>query len=196
METSEYEALEGIESESESESESEAAERRRWSPPARATGGGLYKPRPSSNAVSQVQLQAAMARVSDQLKKNSSAIGTVNSRVNTVSAVEKKDNEKREKDLKGIQEKIQLLALLPLLIKPSLTLGVAAGNLTPPAGTVNAAGTQATISADSGNTLNALLPLLLVGGLGGSGGLGSSSDGGMDSGTLLILALALSKGSF
>src|SRR5262245_11037450 len=51
----ESEAFEGLESESESESESEAAPRvGGWRTPSRATGRGLYTPRPSTNAVSQV----------------------------------------------------------------------------------------------------------------------------------------------
>lgn len=177
MET-EYEFVEG-------ESESEAAEARRWTPPKRASGSGLYKPPVKMNGagVSQTQLAAAMARVGDQLKQNSAAVSTVNSRVNAVSGAEKKDNEKREKDVKSTNEKLQLLTLLPLLIPPP-TYTVPTGGATE--GTV--------LKADATSTTNALMPLLLMGGLGGGSGLGSSSDGGMDSTTLLILALVLSGG--
>jgi hypothetical protein len=195
METSEYESLEAMEaeSESESESESEAAERRRqWKPPQRASGAGLYRPRPRMNGapVSQLQLQAAMARVGDQLKKNSAAVSTVNSRVNTVSSAEKRDNEKQGKDLKSINEKIQLLTLLPLLIQPSkVTVPAKSIDGTNPANPVP-------LTPDPVGTTNALLPLLLIGGLGGGGGLGSGSgtEGSMDSTTLLVLALVLSGG--
>jgi hypothetical protein len=139
-----------------------------------------------------------MSRVGDQLKKNSAAVSTVNSRVNTVSTAEKKDNDKREKEVKGVNEKIQLLTLLPLLVKPTFTIPYTATPPPPgsPPGTPPTIDTTkpVTVPADSASTLNALLPLLLIGGLGGSGGLGSSSDGTMDSGSLLILALALSGG--
>ena len=197
METSEYESLEAIEaeSESESESESEAAERsRRWKAPPRASGAGLYRPRPRMNGapVSQLQLQAAMARVGDQLRKNSAAAATINQRVNTVSTAEKRDNEKQGKELKGINEKIQLLTLLPLLIQPP--------KVTIPASGISAGvpATAVPLTPDPVGTTNALLPLLLIGGLGGGGGLGSSSssgtEGSMDSTTLLVLALVLSGG--
>jgi hypothetical protein len=195
--------------ESESESESEAAERRR--PPARASGTNLYPPRlPTNGGVTQQQLRLAMARVGDQLKTNSAAVGTLNSRINTVGVSEKRDNERREKDLKSLNEKIQLLTLLPLLIKPTFTLpftvnpagqqvgSTAATNTTTTSTTVDTTKTTVGIQPDQASTLNALLPLLLIGGgLGtssGSGGSGSSSDGGMDTGTLLILALILSGG--
>ena len=183
----EYEFVEG-------ESESEAAEARRWTPPRRASGAGLYKPPVKMNGagVSQTQLAAAMARVGDQLKQNSAAVSTVNSRVNTVSGAEKKDNEKREKDIKGINEKIQLLTLLPLLIRPP-TYTIPAQSITDTAGDTSPANALS-IGADPTSPTNALLPLLLIGGMGGSGGLGSSSDGSMDSTTLLILALVLSGG--
>src|SRR5258705_12041378 len=81
-----------IESESESESEAE------WRPPSRPSGRGLYTPRPTGNAVSQVQLQDAMSRVGDQLRRASGAITTVNSRVNTVRKAEKRDNDEHKKD--------------------------------------------------------------------------------------------------
>jgi hypothetical protein len=131
-----------------------------------------------------------MGRVGEQLKKNAAAAAVVNSRVNTVSAAEKKDNAKREKDLKGINEKIQLLTLLPLLIKPP--------TVTIPANSIDLAtnlpATAVPLTPDPVSSTNALLPLLLLGGLGGSGGLGSGSEGGMDSTTLLVMALVLSGG--
>jgi len=181
--------LEGFDFESDSDSDSESAERRgRWAPPARATGRGLYTPRPSTNPVTQVQMQAALSRVGDQMRRTSGAVNTVNSRVNAVNSNERRDNEERKKDLRSINEKIQLIALLPLLLKPStrtVTGLVANTNLV----------ANDKLLVDSGDTLTALLPLLLIGGF-GSGALGSSGDsqGGMDSTTLLVLALALSGG--
>jgi len=130
-----------------------------------------------------------MSRVGDQLKRNSGAITTVNSRVNSVNASEKKDNEERKKDLKGIGEKIQLLAMLPLLVKPA---GVSLGGGATLLDAQGIAIANPKVLTPTTDTLTALLPLLLLGGFGGSGGLGSSSDGGMDSTTMLVLALALS----
>ena len=133
-----------------------------------------------------------MSRVGDQLKRNSSAIGTVNSRVNTVSSAEKKDNEDRRKDFKDINQKIQLLALLPLLVRPSTaTLGTAAI----PSPVTDAAGNPVNqVLTPEASTLNTILPLLLISGLGGSGGLGLGGDSGSDSGLLLMaLVLAFAK---
>jgi hypothetical protein len=144
-------------------------------------------------AVSQVQLAASMARVGDQLKKNSAAVGTVQSRVNTVRDTEKKDNEQRKNDLKSINEKIQLLAILPLLVKPAVKtmsddVTDVSNNVELPKGT--------NVLVDSGDALGALLPFLLIGGLGSSGlvGGGESGSGGMDGSMLLVLALALGLG--
>ena len=151
------EFAEYIESESESESESEAEGRRgRWPSPPRASGTRLFPTRIPTNGApaSQGQVAAAMARVGDQLKTNSAAVATVNSRLNTVNSNEKKDNEERRKDLKAINEKIQLLALLPLLLKPTTT------TLTSTAGGTLKVGDKVMI--DSGDTLTALLPLLLM----------------------------------
>ena len=125
IESPEFEATELFEA---LESESESAERRggRWAPPRRATGSGLFTPRPTTNYVTQVQLQTALAKVGAQIKTNSDGITAINSRINTVSSEQtrvtaalKKEAEDRKKDLEAqkrdTNQKLQLLTLLPLL---------------------------------------------------------------------------------
>lgn len=192
----EYEAaMEGMEGwESESEASWEAARR---GGPKKPSSQPSYKPRPqpgpsTANYVTQTQLQAALVRVDGKIKTLSDGVSTVNSRVASLAAAVKKEADERKKTTetqgKDLNQKVQLLALIPLL-------------LTPPAVTVNDAAfvdptgkaiTQVVVP--STNSLNAVLPILLVSGLGGTGGssggfLGLGGDG--DSGLLLILALVL-----
>jgi len=111
--------------------------------------------------------------------------------VNTIAAAAKKENEDRKKELdaqkKDFNGKVQLLALLPALVKPPATQPLTtAVDPSLPAGS--------RVLLQSSDTLSLLLPVLLVGGMGGgSGGLGLGGDGGSDS-NLLILALVLGLG--
>jgi hypothetical protein len=176
MEEFESEGLEELES----ESESEAAERRRWPPPSRASGTGLYRaPLTTNGFASRVQVAAMAARIGDQLKKNSSAIATVNSRVNTTYSNEKKDRER-------ISKQIQMLAILPALIPPT-SASLTAGTLKDSAGK----DILKVVTPDT-STLNLILPLALIG-FGGAGGWGSGSEGTMDSTMMLLLILALTR---
>jgi hypothetical protein len=199
------ELLEGLESES---AESEAAERAgRWSPPKTPPRGGLRPVSRPPGFVTRVELTTAMARLDGKINTVSEGIKTVNNRLNTVnaekgrvSAALKKESDERKKDSdsikKNLNSQVQMLALLPLLVPPptysfSPALQTdAAGNVTAP--TATAAG-PITLSPGQTSLTNALLPILLISGFGGSGGLGSSSDGGMDSTMLLTLALVLSQ---
>jgi hypothetical protein len=199
IEAAEYDALEGFES----ESQSEFAER---NPVRRPSPRPSFQRRPSATPsyVTQVQLEAALTRVDGKIKTVSDGVSTINSRLSAIAAAAKKESEERKKEMQAqkgdLGGKLQMLALLPLLVPPTLTqtsltsLGVATidGKGNPVLGTSPGAA-SAPLTA---STLSALLPLLLVGGMGGSGGFGSSggsgSDGGMDMGTMLILALALS----
>jgi hypothetical protein len=146
--------------------------------------------------VSQTQLQSALGRVDGNLKKVADVEASISSKVSALSAATKKETAERKKSLdsqvKDLNQKLQLLALLPLLVQaPSQTL------ITPLP--VQGGGTVTTVSTPDTSKLDAILPLLLVSGLGsstgGSGGLGFGGDGGSDSSMLLLaLVLAFSGG--
>jgi hypothetical protein len=184
IEAEAYETMEAFESES--ESESEAAEAR---PIRRPSGRPSFMPRAfgPTPPVSQGQLQAALSRVDGKIKTVSDVEATINSRVNSLSAATKKEVAERKKSIdtqvKDLNQKVQLLSILPLLVQPKTT--------TLTSGSDN--GTQVLAPDDS--KLNAILPLLLVGGLGGSGGLGPGGDGASSGGSsdsnFLLLALVL-----
>jgi hypothetical protein len=172
------------------DSEGEFSERA--SQPKRPSSASSYRPRSGAapQAVTQTQLEAALARVDGKIKTVADGVASISSRVNSIAAAAKKEAEARKKGVdntnKDINQKLQLLALLPLLIQqPTATLSTP---LTTTSGT-----TVTTIATpDPNSTLDSILPLLLVSGLGtpgSSGGLsldGSGSDGG-----IMLLALAL-----
>jgi hypothetical protein len=182
----EYEMLEW-------ESEAEAAER---APMRRPSSAPSYKPRPAPgtpNAVTQAQLEAALARVDGKIKTVVTSVSTIHSRLNSIAASSKKEAEERKKGLEGqgkdINQKLQLLALLPLLIQtPSTTLNAATPLKDSAGNPIN------TISVPDTNTMDSILPLLLVSGLGsysgGGGGLGLGDGSGSDS-SMMLLALVL-----
>jgi hypothetical protein len=172
----------------EGESESEWLERLRFPKPSTKPS---FQRRTPPSFVTQVQLEAALARVDGKIKTVSDGVSTLTARVNTLNSTIKKENEERKKEIDGqkkdLNQKVQLLALLPLLIKPP-TYTIAAKAIDP-IGNLPAA--AVTLSADPGGSLNALLPLLLVSGFGtSSGGLGLGGDSGSDN-SLMLLALVL-----
>jgi len=185
-----YESDESDESDL-SERRRRMAARRRAPAPRTATGNQLYRSRPTSQYVTQTQLQSALARVGGQIKTNADAIKTVNSRTTIISteqtrqaALLKKEvsDRKKQDDLikQDVRQKMELLALLPALSRPS-------------AETITTSdGKQVRVLTESNDSLSLLLPLLLVGGLGGLGGSGTGGSG-TDS-NMLLLVLALSGG--
>jgi hypothetical protein len=178
----------------ESEFESESAERARGRPaPRRPPNTPSFRPRPAPNApqyVTQTQLEAALARSDAKIKTVADGVTTISARVNAVSTATRKEVDERRKALdttsKDLNQKLQLMAMLPVLTSPT-TVGPfkdGEGNTIP-----------AVVVPDSGS-LNKLLPLLLVTGLGGSGGFGGggSETGGGDNGLMMMaMVLALAK---
>jgi hypothetical protein len=180
---------------SELDAEAESAER---APIKKPSNQPSFKPRPAPGppvSVTQAQLEAALTRVDGKIKTVADGMTTLSSRVGSLTTAAKKEMDDRKKGIdiqgKDVNQKLQLLALLPMLIQqPSSKLS--AGTLK------DAKGNDITaISTPDDSPLDAILPLLLVSGLGGtgsgSGGLslgGDGSDGGV---MLLALALALSK---
>ena len=59
---------------------------RRRPRPRTASGRNAYSPRPQGNYVTQDQLRTSLDKVSEQIKANSTAIQTVNNRVEAVAA--------------------------------------------------------------------------------------------------------------
>jgi len=178
------------------DSEAEFSER---AAPKRPPSTSSYKPRPSGGtppAVTQAQLEAALSRVDGKIKTVADGVSTISSRVNALAATAKKEAEARKKGVdntnKDINQKLQLLALLPLLVQPSVASISGAGVVLQDSSGAAIATPAKIALADPNSTLDSILPLLLVSGLGSSstsGGLsldGSGSDGGM-----LLLALAL-----
>jgi hypothetical protein len=191
-EISEY--IEGLEAESEAAEAAEAARRGVRKP----SGASSFRPRPAPSTptyVTQTQLQASLARVDGKIKTVSDGVSTINSRVTALAASFKKESEERKKALQSqnndLNQKLQLLALLPVLVQsPTATLTTALPT--------QGGGSVSQISLPDTSTLDTLLPLLLVSGLGSTGGLSlggdsSSSPGSDNSFLLMALVLAMSK---
>jgi hypothetical protein len=174
------------------DSEGELSER---AAPKRPSSQPSFKSRPPAgtpSTVTQAQLEAALARVDGKIKTVADGVSTISSRVNSIASASKKEAEERKKGIEGqgkdLNQKLQLLALLPLLVQPPATTLVTGNALLP-------GGKDLTqVLTPDQNQLDSLLPLLLVSGLGGtsgSGGLGLGGDGSGSDGGLLLLALVL-----
>jgi hypothetical protein len=185
-------AFEAIDAFSEWDSESEAAEANR--PIRKPTSQPSFKPRPAANApqyVTQVQLETSLTRVDGKVKTVADGISTLNSRITSLSASLKKEAEDRKKTGEGqnkdLNQKMQMLALLPLLIpQSSATLNAAT-----PLQDANGNPITAVATPDPNGSLDTLLPLLMVSGMGGSGGLGFGGDSSGGDGSMMMLALVL-----
>jgi hypothetical protein len=190
----------------ESESESEAAPewRGRGARPVRQPSGrSSFQARAAPNApqyVTQTQLEAALTRSDSKIKTVADGMTTITARLATLSSAGKKEADERKKTLdtqnKDLNQKLQLLALLPVLVKPPSVDG-AVVDLTPTAATrsyskvLDSSGSPLPIVTRDNNSLNMLLPLLLVTGMGSAGGL-SAGDSGGDSGmSMMMLAMVL-----
>jgi hypothetical protein len=153
--------------------EDEFSERRRRRRKAR--GRGYARIRGERGAASQSDLQVAASRIGQDIRTLNSNVGSVETRL---------DRFKREQ-----AQSMQMMALLPLLIRPkSIATNAAVANL--PVGTK--------VLVEDGDTLSSLLPLLLIGGMGGmsysaSGGSAPGGMGGMDPMMLVVLLIALDR---
>lgn len=104
--------------------------------PKRPSPQSSYKPRPNTGmpqGVTQAQLEAALARVDGKIKTVADGVSTISSRINSLAGAAKKEAETRKKTTdntsKDLNSKLQMLALLPLLVQPSTA------TLTPGTGT-------------------------------------------------------------
>ena len=184
-------AFEAVEAFSEWDSESEAAEATR--PIKRPSSQPSFKNRPPTGTpqfVTQTQLEASLTRVDGKVKTVADGVSTINARLATMSSALKKEAEERKKGAEGqnkdLNSKLQMLALLPLLVQPSTKKIDAATPLSSGGQPINSV-----VVPDSNQTLDSLLPLLMVSGLGGSGGLGLGGDSGGSDSSMMMLALVL-----
>jgi hypothetical protein len=187
MELSEF-----IESAGEWESESEAAEAARGrGAPRRPSPQPSFKPRPAPNApqyVTQAQLEAALARSDAKVKTVADGVSTISTRVNAVTAATRKEADERKKALdttsKDLNQKMQLMAMLPVLITPKTKTVLDIDGVT-----------QDEVVVADDSSLNKLLPLLLVSGMGGAGGFGGGGDSAGDGGnSMMMMAMVLALG--
>lgn len=197
----EYEADEALDELFEADEADEADEAapswRRPNRPPVASGKGLYRPRPTTQYVTQAQLQTALAQVGSQIRTNSKAVSQLNGRVAGAAGMVKKETADRKKETTSLKNNLsqtqQMAAILPLLTQPNhITVNAeiddGKGNSQIPAGTE--------LLTNGTNTTNLLLPMLLMTSMGDSSGSGGGLFGGGsgDNSTLLMLALVLGLG--
>lgn len=161
------------------EDDSEAVRRpnqRRRSVP---TGQGVdyYRQPPSKTFVTQAQLQAALSKISKDVKSNAAGIKTVNGRVDAISSEQKRLMASNKKEIEKLKSGLQMAAILPLLTSKTITVP-AGGDI---GGTRVTAETKLQV-APSG--ISALLPMFLLG----------DGMGGGDNSNMLFMALALGGG--
>src|SRR5580704_12999349 len=131
--------------------------------PKRPPSSSSYKPRPSGGtppAVTQAQLEAALSRVDGKIKTVADGVSTINSRLASIASATKKEVEERKKGVdsqsKDLNQKLQMLALLPLLIQTPTAKNPQIG--TSPL--LDGAGNKITaISTPDTNNLDSILPL-------------------------------------
>lgn len=163
--------------------------------PRTGSAQGLYRPPPSKQYVTQAQLQQGLRRVGGNIRRNGAAIRKVNTRVNALgrqlSSASKslgrqidavaQVNKRQSSHIAGVKKDIdgirQMTLFTALLGDGKKTLKIE-GN----PGTF-AADTEFTVK-ETGDKLDKLLPVLMMGGLGGE-----SKGGLMDNPLMLVLLM-------
>lgn len=153
--------------------------------PRGARGGGYNQPRPSSQYVTQTQLQAVATRIGNDVKKLNEADKTLNTRINAGNArldrhamAIKKESSARKKADAGLKNTLLLLSIVPLILKPKTR------DITATANGLVQGDKVSVVEKDKNDLLQTLLPIGLVllgdqlggllGGLEGGGTSGSS----------------------
>jgi hypothetical protein len=160
--------------------------------PQQPPGGGQQ-----GQYVTRVELQAELARVGAQITTNSTAIRRVDTRTQTVADSQRRQvtTQRRENAAirRDVRETRELAAILPLLTPRPQSVA-----LTEPVAGL-AQGERVVVDRGT-DTLTTLLPLLLLGGFGGTatgtsdtGGGSAGGGGGLDSSPLLLIALLTSQ---
>src|SRR4029453_15283991 len=136
-------------------------ERARFRPfrPKVPSGKGLFRGRPESRYVTQIQLQSALTRVGGQIKATADATKTLSTRVNTLGT----DVSKVRKDVAAVRKEAssgRMMSMLPMLMMkpPALKTIQLEGEATP---------TKVTSAEfEAPDMLLPLMLMLLGGGLG------------------------------
>jgi hypothetical protein len=182
--------LEDLESDEmdESDESDEARRRRRSFKPRVPTGKGLYRSRPTTQNVTQVQLQAALARVGAQIKTHADATKAVSTRLNALNERLDKEAATRKKADVGTKREAQRsreMSLFPLLLQQAPKVETKTIQVLKPgaeAGTFTSEDVQVVTKVDTSSSSN-MLPLILMMGMGGEG----SSDNNM----MMMMALVM-----
>jgi hypothetical protein len=162
-------------------------ERTRFRPfrPKVPSGKGLFKGRPESRYVTQVQLSAAMTRVGGQIKANGDATKALSTRVNALGT----DVTKVRKDVATIRKEAssgRMLSILPLLLTKPPVLKSFTTDAVPEANK------KTNVTSAEFEAPDILLPMMLL--LVGGGLGGGESKSGEDSMMLMLpLVLILSQ---
>ncbi len=160
--------------------------RRRRAPVRTARRGGAVPPRPAPGYATRAELTATANRLDSKIVTNSTAIKSIEGRVNTLSGEQTKLRTDVTKLQGGINDVRNMAMLMPLLTTQSTrTVTSTVG------GTINAGDK---VVVDTGDNMSRILPLLLFSGsFGGSSG-NSGSGGGMfggDSSGIMMIALVM-----
>lgn len=169
----------------ESDESDEARRRRRRAPVRTAKRGGAVPQRPTPGYATKAELTATANRLDARIATNSTAIKTVEGRVNTLST----DQGKLRSDvtkLQGSVNDVRNMSMLMPLLSSQKTVTTTADSGGIPSGSK--------VVVDSGDSFSKILPLLMFSGsFGGSSG-GQSGGGGMfggDSGGIMMIALMM-----
>jgi hypothetical protein len=152
------------------------------------SGQGLFRSRPTGQNVTQVQLQAALARVGAQIKTNADATKAIGTRANTVNSRLDAEFAARKKETVAIKKDLsssRMMSILPLLLtKPPELKSFTTTDET-------GASQTTTVTKSEYAAQDNLLPLILLMGMGGFGG-GDSKSGDDSMAMMLPLVLILS----
>lgn len=163
-----------------------------------APGQGYYKTPPPPAFVTQAQLKSALERVQKDVRINSEAVKSLTTRLATVQAVQSRHTKELAKQNAMNAKQAKAIAAVRAEAKKAREMGLIMFLMTRPKATETAATVNTPIGS-SGVVLpqghkvlvapekddSILLPLLLMGGLGGDSGGGDNS---------MLLALAMSGG--
>ena len=150
-----------------------------------------FQARPSSNSVTQAQLQAAVRTLDGKITTLAGSVKTLETRTNSVAAEQdrmaaalRKEMDERKKSSDGIRRNLQqtktLAVLLPMISQKTEDV-------------VRADGTTAKVVTQPSDGLSSILPFMLL--MGGNSGDSSSGGGllGGDSSSTLLLAMLLTR---
>lgn len=187
-----YELDELLESEDFEVDESDESDERRRGRPRRppvrtAKRGGAVPQRPAAGFATKAELSATANRLDARIATNSTAIKTVEGRVNSLASDVAKLRSDAGKSQGGINDVRNMAMLTPLLsTQKTVTTTEASGGI--PAGSK--------VVVDSGDSFSKMLPLLMFSGAfgGSSTSSGGQSSGGMfggDSGGIMMVAMMI-----